>query len=470
MQQTSSTPYALQALEQQVATLRQFDQLASVPGNELRILAEQAVLRASESRTTIMVERSAAHHLFLLLDGEAEQSMRVASGETIMLARPGPGAFFGEGGLFGQRQRRTTVHSQTRVRLLQWKYEVLETHRQRLPQTFRLLQETYREHLLYTTLAQVPQLATLDAASRAAIALQVNEHHYDRGAEIVRAGSMRKGVYIIADGQVRVVYADRTVAVLNPGAVFGEMSFVDNTSHEASIVALTPVHVLEILRPAFEQLLNEHPQLMEQLRVLVEARRTADRIPEHVAITEQLVDIGVARGNMVLAKHTAQCIPGCQRCEEGCAERFDVSRLRFGGTIVNAYEVPDTCRHCQWGAECAEVCPVDAFSVTAAGYLIITDRCTGCGACLEACPYDAINQVPTFPAPEGLLEHLRFALYPPSANGFKANKCDTCHGHDDYACISACPTGALQWIPVEALYQDYGSEAPVGRPTSLHKE
>ena len=49
MQQTSSTPYALQALEQQVAALQQFDQFACVPGNELRILAEQAVKEAQLS-------------------------------------------------------------------------------------------------------------------------------------------------------------------------------------------------------------------------------------------------------------------------------------------------------------------------------------------------------------------------------------------------------------------------------------
>jgi CRP-like cAMP-binding protein/Fe-S-cluster-containing hydrogenase component 2 len=453
MQQSSIKPHTPHAIDQRIIALRQLDQLGHIPSSELRILAEQAVLRVFEPRTTIIVERSAAHCLFLSLSGQAEQSMRAADGTPITLALPGRGAVFGEGGLFGQRQRRTTVRSETRVCVLQWRYDNLEAQRHRLPQIFHLLEQIYREHLLYTTLAQVPQLALLHAEDRVAIAQQVREHRFERGAEIVQAGTDRAGVYIVAEGQVRVVYADQTVAVFGPGAVFGEMSFVDNTPHEATIVALTPVHVLEIPGPAFEQLLTDHAQVMHQLRALADERRASDRSPAHIAVTERLVDTGIVRGNMVLAKQVDLCDPGCQRCEDACAERYTVSRLHFSGAIFGALEVPDLCRHCQWGAECAESCPEDAFSITEQGYLVITDRCTGCGACITACPYEAINQVPTYPVPQNVLERVRFALQPPAATGFKANKCDACHGHSDHACVSACPTGALQWISLEELYR-----------------
>jgi CRP-like cAMP-binding protein/Fe-S-cluster-containing hydrogenase component 2 len=453
MQPSHPKSHAPHSIEQRVAALRQLDQFSHIAGSELRILAEHAVLRMFEPRTLVIVERAAAHTFFLLFTGHAEQSMRAANGDSITLAFPGRGAVFGEGGLFGQRQRRTAVRSQTRVSVLQWSYDALQAQKDQLPQTFHLLQAIYREHLLYTTLAQVPQLAFLDAADRAAIAQQVHEHRFERGADIVRAGTDRSGVYIIAEGQVRAIYADQTVAVLNPGAVFGEMSFVDDAPHEATICALTPVHVLEIPGLAFEQLLTEHAQVMQQLRMLADERRASDRSPQHIAITKRLLDTGIARGNTVLVKQVDQCDPGCKRCEEACSDRFEVPRLHFGGTTIGAWETPDLCRHCQWGAECAEACPEDAFSITEQGHLIITDRCTGCGACITACPYDAINQVPTYPAPHGLLDQLRFALHPPAATGFKANKCDACHGYNDHACVSACPTGALRWIPIEELYR-----------------
>jgi len=45
--------------------------------------------------------------------------------------------------------------------------------------------------------------------------------------------------------------------------------------------------------------------------------------------------------------------------------------------------------------------------------------CDGCGACVEACPFDTMMVVG------------------------KALKCDTCHG--DPACAASCPSGALVW-------------------------
>jgi Fe-S-cluster-containing hydrogenase component 2 len=33
----------------------------------------------------------------------------------------------------------------------------------------------------------------------------------------------------------------------------------------------------------------------------------------------------------------------------------------------------------------------------------------------------------------------------------RANKCDLCHGYEDMVCISACPTGALRYVPVEEI-------------------
>ena len=453
MQQTSARSYASQTLEQRMAALQHLDQLRRIPPTELRILIEQAVLRAYEPATTIILEGSAAHHLFLLLSGQAEQSMRAGNDAQITLALPQPGAIFGEGGLFGQRQRRTTVRSQTQVRVLQWRYDTLRTYQHVLPHTFALLEDTYREHLVYTTLAHVPQLAVLDADDRAIIAQQIHEHRFERGAEIVREGTPRSGVYIVAEGQVQVIYSDQTVAVLNPGAVLGEMSFVDNILHEATIFALTPVHALEIPGPIFEQVLVQHHEVMEELRHLTEERRAVDRSPAHIAITERLVETGIIRGNMVLAKHIDRCEPGCHRCEAACTERHEVSRLHFSGLTFDGWEVPDTCRHCRWGAECAEVCPEDAFTVTEKGYLVITDRCTGCGACIDACPYDAINQKPIYPTPQNWIERLQFAMQAPEPARFKANKCDACTGYSDHACISACPTGALQWIPIDEFYR-----------------
>ena len=48
------------------------------------------------------------------------------------------------------------------------------------------------------------------------------------------------------------------------------------------------------------------------------------------------------------------------------------------------------CQHCGNPA-CAAVCPSDAFDRREDGFLILNpEKCSGCMACIDACPYDAI--------------------------------------------------------------------------------
>lgn len=40
--------------------------------------------------------------------------------------------------------------------------------------------------------------------------------------------------------------------------------------------------------------------------------------------------------------------------------------------------------------QCADICPVDAFSVDS-GKAIINELCVECGSCVTACPVEAIS-------------------------------------------------------------------------------
>lgn len=435
-----------------IAVLQQLDSMRDLPLSELEILAELATIRAFEPRDSISSEHSVARALFLILSGNVEQSMSDRDRPEITLALLGPGDLFGEGGLFGLRYRRTTVRATTRTYVLQFRYADLQARRGELAQFFGSLRLRFRERLLQTTLARVPLLATLTPLERLSLAQQLDDRRVERGNEIIAVGGRSDGLYIIAEGQASVIHNNHPLAVIEPGDVFGEMSLLDDAPHEATIVALTPVHLLILPRSTFEQLLKQRSDVAHGLHDLAETRRRADRTPEHITTTARLIETGIVRGQMALARETALCAPDCHRCVDACGERFTVPRLRFSDVTFGDLETADTCRHCRWGAECVEACPEDAFRLDQDGHLIVTDRCTGCGACVPACPYDAINQVPVYAAEARPWTWFTRRLGRQEPIMLRANKCDACNGYDDYACISACPTGALQWVPVEALY------------------
>lgn len=95
-----------------------------------------------------------------------------------------------------------------------------------------------------------------------------------------------------------------------------------------------------------------------------------------------------------------KCI-GCQSCTISCTieNQSPVGQFR---TVVNQYEVktdtnegvaqmmmPRLCNHCD-EPPCVPVCPVQATYQHKDGIVVVdSDRCVGCGYCVQACPYDA---------------------------------------------------------------------------------
>jgi Fe-S-cluster-containing dehydrogenase component/formate-dependent nitrite reductase membrane component NrfD len=99
-----------------------------------------------------------------------------------------------------------------------------------------------------------------------------------------------------------------------------------------------------------------------------------------------------------------KCI-GCHACSTACKSENDVP-LGVHRTWVKAIEVGQfphvrrhfavlRCNHCA-DPPCVHICPVSAMHQRADGIVDIAhDRCIGCKACMQACPYDAIHVDPT---------------------------------------------------------------------------
>jgi Fe-S-cluster-containing dehydrogenase component len=119
---------------------------------------------------------------------------------------------------------------------------------------------------------------------------------------------------------------------------------------------------------------------------------------------------------------------GCKTCELACKQE---NRAPDGVQLIRVtedgprevdgrwhfeYRV-NRCRHCD-DPPCAGACPVEALVQRNDGIVVLDrDTCTGCRACLEACPYEAV-------------------AFDEAANA--ALKCDLCHHRVDAGLLPAC--------------------------------
>lgn len=179
------------------------------------------------------------------------------------------------------------------------------------------------------------------------------------------------------------------------------------------------------------------------------------------AAVRPLVIMEIAEG--VVVADPVVCV-GCGRCELACTEfndgraapslaRIKVDRnLNFGsrgamawreghGNLGDGLIVQDLCKQCPHPVPCANMCPEHAIVVSPVhkARAIDPEKCTGCGICLRACPWEMIS-------------------YDPDSR--KATKCDLCRGKPK--CVEACPAGSLRYVS----WRDLTGTTPPRNPTT----
>jgi CRP-like cAMP-binding protein/Fe-S-cluster-containing hydrogenase component 2 len=455
--------------QEALTLLGSLDCLRGVPPSELARVLDLCTFRAYQTGATMLGQHKQDRFLFLVLRGTLQLRLRDKDGREVLMGVLARGDCCGEGPLFGDFFRRMKALAQSNCQLLQIPLAELRAALPGLPMLARALRQMYKRRMVECTLARVPLLGQLLPMERLALANLLRPSRVARGATIMRQGEPADALYMIESGQVVVEQSGQTIATLGEGDFFGEMALLTSQPHRADVRALTPTELLVLPGADFHQLIEQRPDLEEQLRTVVEKRirNSAEVRGDEVRARELelAVNKGLLRGSHLLVRAPSLCAPGCRLCEQSCAERHGQPRLQLSGVMIDRFEVADACRQCSVGAECVEACPEDAFERTDDGTLLITSRCTGCGECITACPYGVVSSValpdprrdhgPLWAMLRGAVDKVRgIPAIPlePARPTSRADKCDLCRDYSDLACVSHCPTGALRLVAVEELF------------------
>ncbi len=123
---------------------------------------------------------------------------------------------------------------------------------------------------------------------------------------------------------------------------------------------------------------------------------------------------------------------GCMACVAACAGENNVPIGYFRTWVErivkpegNVIFVPKQCNHCE-NPPCLPPCPTGATYRDENGVVLVDDeKCIGCGACVQACPYGARFMNPI----KGTADKCTFCDHRLKKNLLPA-------------CVEACPTGA----------------------------
>jgi CRP-like cAMP-binding protein len=115
-------------------------------------------------------------------------------------------------------------------------------------------------------LSRVPLFAGLTAPALEIVARVASEESFRRGERIFAHGEVGEKLFVISAGRVRISreiagMGEEALAILEPGAVFGEMALLDDSPRSADAWAHESCTLLAISRESFEDLLFLHKDL-----------------------------------------------------------------------------------------------------------------------------------------------------------------------------------------------------------------
>lgn len=265
---------------------------SALPADALARLLDAFALREVAVGQRVIEQGEEGREAFVVVRGVLEV-LRDADGKpSVRLAALGPGAIFGEMALVSDAPRAASVVAVEPAQLLAISRDALEELAGTQPAVGRELGRFCRGRMLSNLARHGVLLRKVAPQARAELMSRFETVSFDKGDALVRQGQETDGLFLIASGGVEVNGSDAEgdrlrIARLGPGDVVGEISLVLRRPANADVVATHPTVALRLSRDRFQQVIQDHPSLLNELYELATKREEETRS----VVAQQALDV-----------------------------------------------------------------------------------------------------------------------------------------------------------------------------------
>jgi putative peptide zinc metalloprotease protein len=275
---------------------------ANIPRETVMGIAKLAREDHFDAGKVVIAEGEVGTRVFLIMSGCAEASCKTPQGSAV-LATLNPGFLFGEIAVVVPNTPRTaTVKALTPLTVISFSLEDLNQFSAEFPAMRQALEASAKRILLQNFIQRLSPFSTLPLDRINRLITHIKLIAVAANTPIIKQGERGHYCYLLKSGSVDVSLksgdAERVVATLYPGALFGEASLLTSASRNSSVVSREPCELLAIDQQALLDAIAADRQIAARMMELLWLR---DRPYRKEGVLEQVVRQD-ERGTMVVLK------------------------------------------------------------------------------------------------------------------------------------------------------------------------
>jgi cGMP-dependent protein kinase len=242
--------YEQKQLTEKIQFVKQIKLFEKLVNSSLEMIADAMVLKSYKAGEKIIRQGDIGDAFYMIVRGRvvvtqtkpsslsglfslsASSSARGSDADAgLVLVRLGPGEYFGELALLENSPRKATVTASVAV-------QCYTLDRSSFMSLFGSMEEAINESIGVTMLRKVKILETLSDKQLLLLSRRLTTSLYSSGDVIIKQGDIGDAFYMLTEGNVSVQVNHVQLAILGPGAFFGEMSLMSNERRSATVVAM----------------------------------------------------------------------------------------------------------------------------------------------------------------------------------------------------------------------------------------